>query len=85
MADNPPLGISYGERGLYALGRFDDGPRVRGDGRHVVVQNTVQAVMKKAIALAPDSWMPGGSRSSLGGFNAGIVPCENEFHCDVGH
>ncbi|WP_407154799.1 FAD-dependent monooxygenase [Bradyrhizobium sp. STM 3557] len=30
MADDPPLGIRYGERGLYALGRFDDGPRVRG-------------------------------------------------------
>ncbi|MGJ5043086.1 FAD-dependent monooxygenase [Bradyrhizobium sp. HKCCYLRH1062] len=27
---DPPLGIRYGERGLYALGRFDDGPRVRG-------------------------------------------------------
>ena len=25
-----------------------------------VVQDAVQAVMKKAIALAPDGWIPGG-------------------------
>ena len=30
MADEPPLGIRYGDRGLYALGLLDDGPRVRG-------------------------------------------------------
>lgn len=30
VADDPPLGIRYKERGLYALGRFDEGPRVRG-------------------------------------------------------
>ena len=30
MKDDPPIGIRYGERGLYALGRLDDGPRVRG-------------------------------------------------------
>jgi xanthine dehydrogenase YagR molybdenum-binding subunit len=30
-----------------------------------VVQNTVQAVMKKAIALAPDSWVPGGTPDPL--------------------
>ena len=30
MSDEPPLGIRYGDRGLYALGRLDGGPRVRG-------------------------------------------------------
>ncbi|MBW7972382.1 FAD-dependent oxidoreductase [Bradyrhizobium sp. BR 10289] len=30
MADEPPLGIRYGARGLYALGWLDGGPRVRG-------------------------------------------------------
>ena len=30
MADEPPLGIRYGDRGLYALGWLDGGPRVRG-------------------------------------------------------
>lgn len=30
MEDQPPLGIRYGEQGLYALGRLDEGPRVRG-------------------------------------------------------
>src|SRR5262245_50326235 len=30
-----------------------------------VVQSAVQAVMKKAIALAPDSWMPGGTPDPL--------------------
>ena len=30
MTDEPPLGIRYGDRGLYALGRLDGGPRVRG-------------------------------------------------------
>ncbi|TYL81660.1 FAD-dependent monooxygenase [Bradyrhizobium cytisi] len=30
MTDEPPLGIRYGNRGLYALGRLDSGPRVRG-------------------------------------------------------
>jgi xanthine dehydrogenase YagR molybdenum-binding subunit len=30
-----------------------------------IVQKTVQAVMKKAIALAPDSWMPGGTPDPL--------------------
>lgn len=30
MAEEPPLGIRYGARGLYALGRLDEGPRVRG-------------------------------------------------------
>lgn len=30
MIDEPPLGMRYGERGLYALGRLDDGSRVRG-------------------------------------------------------
>jgi 2-polyprenyl-6-methoxyphenol hydroxylase-like FAD-dependent oxidoreductase len=30
IADEPPLGIRYGDRGLYALGRLDGGPRLRG-------------------------------------------------------
>ncbi|WFU80245.1 FAD-dependent monooxygenase [Bradyrhizobium sp. CIAT3101] len=30
IADEPPLGIRYGDRGLYALGWLDGGPRVRG-------------------------------------------------------
>ena len=30
MEDEPPLGIRYGDRGLYALGLLDGGPRVRG-------------------------------------------------------
>src|SRR3954470_20655456 len=30
MAHEPPIGIRYGERGLYALGRLGDGLRVRG-------------------------------------------------------
>jgi 2-polyprenyl-6-methoxyphenol hydroxylase-like FAD-dependent oxidoreductase len=30
MAEDPPLGIRHGERGIYALGRLDDGNRVRG-------------------------------------------------------
>ena len=30
-----------------------------------VVQSAVQAVMKKAIALAPDSWVPGGTPDPL--------------------
>ncbi len=30
MAGDPPFGIRHGERGIYALGRLDDGDRVRG-------------------------------------------------------
>jgi 2-polyprenyl-6-methoxyphenol hydroxylase-like FAD-dependent oxidoreductase len=30
MAGEPPIGIRYGERGIYALGLLDDGSRVRG-------------------------------------------------------
>ncbi|MCQ4633565.1 FAD-dependent monooxygenase [Shinella sp. CPCC 100929] len=30
MADDPALGMRYGERGVYALGRLEDGKRVRG-------------------------------------------------------
>lgn len=30
MAHEPPLGMRHGERGVYALGRLDDGDRVRG-------------------------------------------------------
>jgi 2-polyprenyl-6-methoxyphenol hydroxylase-like FAD-dependent oxidoreductase len=30
VTGEPPLGIQYGEKGIYALGRLDDGPRVRG-------------------------------------------------------
>jgi len=30
MADEPPLGMRYGERGIYALGKLDDTNRVRG-------------------------------------------------------
>jgi 2-polyprenyl-6-methoxyphenol hydroxylase-like FAD-dependent oxidoreductase len=30
MAGEPPIGIRYGERGIYALGRLDDSARVRG-------------------------------------------------------
>ena len=29
------------------------------------MQGAVQAVMKKAVALAPDSWMPGGKPDPL--------------------
>ena len=30
MAEEPPLGIRHGERGIYAVGRLDDGERFRG-------------------------------------------------------
>jgi len=30
MANEPPLGIRYGERGLYALGKLNEGDRIRG-------------------------------------------------------
>lgn len=30
MPDEPALGLRYGPRGLYALGKLDDGPRIRG-------------------------------------------------------
>jgi 3-(3-hydroxy-phenyl)propionate hydroxylase len=30
MAEEPPWGIRYGDKGVNALGRLDDGPRVRG-------------------------------------------------------
>jgi len=30
MAQEPPLGLRHGERGVYALGKLDDGERVRG-------------------------------------------------------
>ena len=30
-----------------------------------VVQDAAQAVMKKAIALAPDGWIPGGNPDPL--------------------
>ena len=30
MAEDPPLGLRHGERGVYALGKLDDGERVRG-------------------------------------------------------
>ena len=38
-----------------------------------VVQDAVQAVMKKAIALAPDGWMPGGKPDPLMHHKHGLI------------
>jgi xanthine dehydrogenase YagR molybdenum-binding subunit len=38
-----------------------------------VIQEAVQAVMKKAIALAPDAWMPGGKPDPLIARNTGLI------------
>ncbi len=38
-----------------------------------IVQEAVQAVMKKAIALAPDAWMPGGTPDPLTGRKHGLI------------
>jgi xanthine dehydrogenase YagR molybdenum-binding subunit len=38
-----------------------------------IVQETVQAVLKKAVALAPDAWMPGGQPDPLIGRKHGLI------------
>ena len=38
-----------------------------------VVQDAVQAVMKKAIALAPDGWIPGGHPDPLMHHKHGLI------------
>ena len=38
-----------------------------------VVQDAVQAVMKKAIALAPDGWIPGGQPDPLMHHKHGLI------------
>ena len=38
-----------------------------------VIQETVQAVMKKAVALAPDAWMPGGKPDPLIARKDGLI------------
>ncbi len=38
-----------------------------------IIQETVQAVMKKAVALAPDAWMPGGKPDPLMDRKQGLI------------
>jgi hypothetical protein len=38
-----------------------------------VLQDAVQAVMKKAIALAPDGWIPGGHPDPLMHHKHGLI------------
>jgi xanthine dehydrogenase YagR molybdenum-binding subunit len=38
-----------------------------------VIKETVQAVMKKAIALAPDAWMPGGQPDPMSTHKHGLI------------
>ncbi|MDM0078062.1 xanthine dehydrogenase family protein molybdopterin-binding subunit [Variovorax sp. J2P1-59] len=38
-----------------------------------IIQETVQAVMKKAIAVAPDAWMPGGKPDPLIEHKGGLI------------
>ena len=55
MADEPPLGIRYGERGLYALGWLDGGPRVRGivtEERIERGERPVEADLRAALRTA---------------------------------
>ena len=38
-----------------------------------IIQSAVQAVMKKAVALAPDAWVPGGKPDPLIGHTHGLI------------
>ena len=38
-----------------------------------IVKDTIQSVMKKAVALAPDKWMPGGTPDPLIGHEHGLI------------
>ena len=38
-----------------------------------IVQEAIQAVVKKAVALAPDTWMPGGKPDPLIEHKHGLI------------
>lgn len=55
VAHEPPLGIRFGERGIYALARLDDGNRVRGIVTEQKLERTSGADMedlRRALAAA---------------------------------